>query len=283
MKKKAFLFVTVFFVITVFLFSIRAQNSSNEVPIVGQVMSRDFEGMKYHYYIPYRAGASKGTPLPLLVLIHDRGHDPVIYLQRWIQISEEKGVALLAPDFNAENCKDYRALGIGQTRTDFHLLKILDDAQLIWSFDIGKILIYGHGEGAEFVHRLALIYPERILKGAITGTSSYTFPDPATPFPYGTKRTLEMRDINFKLIEFAALDVAIIAGEQDVLPIRGDHASKQGSSHVERAQNFYEQFRTFAEKNKRPCNLQIMVVPQADHNPTDTLPAAQNFLLEHFK
>lgn len=278
--RKFILFVIVSLVAIKFVSIAKSANPIDDAAPFGQLKEREFEGIKYHYYIPFKAGAIGDNLLPLLVLVQSKQQDPAMTAERWIEVAENEGVGLLVPVFNSESNSEYAHLDLQHSRVDFRFLKILDDAKKIWRFDLGQVYMYGHDEGGEFIHRFALIHPECVKRAAISGATDYTFPDVSVPFPYGIRRDPELRDIKFKTIEFAQLPFAVIVGKQDDAPIRGDGAAKQGVNRLERAQNFYEAMKKYTHDNHRKLNLQLKIVPDADHNYTTTLPAARDFLFQ---
>ena len=102
---------------------------------LGVVSERKFESTKYRYYIPFTAGTQTNQPLPVLVLIAGKNHDPQTYIERWIQVAEKERIILIAPYFDTEEFSDYGKLNFKKNRADLRLILLLDDANSICPVD----------------------------------------------------------------------------------------------------------------------------------------------------
>ena len=52
----------------------------------------------------------------------------------------------------------------------------------------GPFYLFGFSGGAQFAHRYVLAHPDRVAAAGIGAAGWYTFPDSATPYPYGLGR-----------------------------------------------------------------------------------------------
>ncbi len=245
---------------------------------IGELSEAECKGTKYYYYIPKSARYAKTKPLPVLVLVHGRGLNPVEYANRWLDIAERRRIVVIAPLFDKGTFPNYNRLNIMKPRADLRLLDILADAQLLWPLKTGEFFMYGHSAGGQFAHRFALVHPERIAKGVASCTGNYTFPDPNVTYHYGIGPREETKEMEFDVDGFVQRQFAIIVGQLDTDQEGAGGTDTQGKNRVERARNFYQAMKTYARQRQLPFNLRFTIIPKVGHSSKGTTPWARRYL-----
>ena len=152
--------------------------SRGTVPTV-DVTNRTLE---YFYYIP---SDSVGVlPKPVLIIVPglDGSGKPFV-LGRWRKFAQASGFAIVSPTFRY-NEKDYKigksyqfpAVWSGQA-----MLDILDSVDKTHPLDKYSLYLFGHSAGAQFVHRFALLNPERCKAVAAHAPGGVTMPEKWVP------------------------------------------------------------------------------------------------------
>jgi poly(3-hydroxybutyrate) depolymerase len=143
--------------------------------------------------------------------------------------------------------------------------------------------IWGHGSGAQFVHRMVMMWPQaRIDTGVAANSGTYTFPDWTLPLRYGLKNTgVEPEDLKPAYKHH----LVIMLGSEDNDPSHRllsqlDIAIAQGEHRVEKGQNFYKVNKAQAEKLNTEYNWEIQTVYGIGHSGRKMSRAGAEFLLE---
>ena len=146
----------------------------------------------------------------------------------------------------------------------------------------GKIVLFGHSAGAQFVHRYMLFasMDKRISQIIIANAGWYTMPDDNIAFPYGIKNTpLNDGDLTADFTK----PVTILLGEDDIhadsnVLRHTNQADAQGSYRFERGIAFFNEAMSKAGKLDVPFNWQLITVPGVGHDDAKMAAAAAELI-----
>ena len=156
--------------------------------------------LKVFYHIP----DGDITTMPILISLHGASRNGESYRDYWIQMANEHGFMVIAPEFTTEN---YPGLG-----DNYNMSNIFDDGdnpsletfndKSEWTFstldplfDYVKVAAsniretynaWGHSGGAQFLHRFVTYLPNSKLDIAVCSNAGwYTVAENGVSFPYG--------------------------------------------------------------------------------------------------
>ncbi len=156
--------------------------------------------LKVFYHIP----DGDITTMPILISLHGASRNGESYRDYWIQMANEHGFIVIAPEFTTEN---YPGLG-----DNYNMSNIFDDGdnpsletfndKSEWTFstldplfDYVKVAAsniretynaWGHSGGAQFLHRFVTYLPNSKLDIAVCSNAGwYTVAENGVSFPYG--------------------------------------------------------------------------------------------------
>jgi pimeloyl-ACP methyl ester carboxylesterase len=140
------------------------------------------------YFIHVPQSARQDTPV--LVLVHGISRNAIEHVTRFGQHADQAGVILVAPLFAKESYGQYQQVidRKRNCRSDLALFDILEDVTSLCGVQTQRIYLFGFSGGGQFVHRFAMIHPDRVIACACVAAGWYTFPDKALKFPKGLGR-----------------------------------------------------------------------------------------------
>lgn len=227
-------------------------------------------------YVPAHVAASDA---PIVFVMHGKGKNADGYRDVWAKQADRHGFTVIAPLFD-ENTWGGEYAG---AKVFAQGAKAGDAAQ--WSFSVIEqlfdaikaatknrnqtYLIYGHSEGAQFVHRLVWFLPNaRYSKAVAANAGWYTMPDFDTAFPYGLGKTPATPDSAKLSLE---RNVAVLLGEKDIDPNhpqlnKSAQAMAQGPYRLARGENFYREAQARCAALKCRFGWTLQRVPGAAHS-----------------
>lgn len=172
----------------------------------------------YMLYLPRRKAAE---PLPVAVLVHDTMRTAEKYREAFAEWAEQTRTALLLPLFpagvgEAFDLHGYKYLARHGVRYDQVLLDMLEEVAEHFSLSIGRVLLFGFSGGGQFVHRFALLYPERIRAVSIGAPGGVTLPGDHADWWVGTRNTDEVFGRAIVEGSLTGLQVQALVGEDDM-------------------------------------------------------------------
>ncbi len=219
-----------------------------------------------------QAPPSPGGGAPILVVVHGISRNAAEHAEAFRAVAAECGMALVAPLFSRELFPDYQRLGRRGRglRADLALEAILSDVRRRFGVDDHRIHLFGFSGGAQFAHRYALAYPERVAGLMLAAAGWYTLPDPSLPFPRGLAPCDRLPDLRFSLPAFLRIPTTVFAGERDT---RRDETLNRarlldhrlGSHRFERARRWVELLAAAAEELGIPAHPRFVPLPDSDH------------------
>lgn len=131
----------------------------------------------------------------------------------------------------------------------------------------GKIILFGHSAGGQFVHRWALLGGKKNVDViAVANSGWFTMPDRDIDYPYGIKN---VGITDEELGEAFAKPVILFMGEKDVErkpPFRDTpEADAQGMNRMERCTNYFRQCKAKAEELRVPFRWKLETVEGTAH------------------
>jgi len=226
------------------------------------------DGVPYYCYVPSRIDPAARP----LISVHGISRRASSHIKAFAPWAERTGRVLIAPLFAQSYCRRYQKVVVDKRRADWALLAVLRDIEGAKGLTIDRFDLFGFSGGAQFGHRLALLYPERIGRLAIASAGWYTLPDREEVFPYGlapykSKKRRAQPDLEACL----RIPTLVLVGEGDVLRdpgLRKDPAidQHQGLTRVERASRWTMAMRKAAMDRGIRSDFEFQLVPGCGHS-----------------
>lgn len=170
--------------------------------------------LRYYLYLP--ESISKKTQV--MVCVHGISRNAKEQLSAFSQQASEEDFVIVAPYFSKKQYRGYQRLELGSAgyTSAEALNEILCDVEERFAVDTEKLSLFGYSGGAQFAHRYAMLYPERINKLIISSAGWYTFPDRDMKYPLGLQPTQSFSvDLSKNLAAFLKLKIRTLVGELD--------------------------------------------------------------------
>jgi pimeloyl-ACP methyl ester carboxylesterase len=201
-------------------------------------------------FVFYHRPAGFSADSPILILVPGAGRNAWDYRDAWIDVSESRGVLILAPAYDASQY-DFAAYHLGGIVTDLELRNLdeasdavkrrryhLRDEDIVfevnndpagWIFrdfdtiferavaatgsNRGTYDIFGHSAGGQILHRLALFAPDSKTGRIVAANAGfYTVPAHEVALPFGLAET-DITDDD--LVESFSKDLVLLLGAAD--------------------------------------------------------------------
>lgn len=218
------------------------------------------------------------TPATPILFVHHgvlrNGDD---YRNHWLPLVDEADLLVIAPEFPNESFPAAATYNFGNIAggtprsawsftTDPTIFDLLRAQGLTTRERYG---MWGHSAGGQFVHRaLSLGLRTRVAAAVTANAGTYSWPDLATPYPYGLGDTgLTEPDLK----AFLEFRLTVMAGTADI-DATSEHFPKdppamaQGPTRHARAHNYIAAARAKAEALATRCAWTIVDVPGVDHD-----------------
>lgn len=233
----------------------------------GDVSAGYLGGTGYTVYVP--SSYNPRVQTHLLISVHGTDGSAAAYEAVCHADAERYGLILLAPQFEQGQYPNYGLFNIGlrTLRPDLKLLKIVDHLAEYLNFPKDKLLIFGHSQGGQFVHRFVAAHPERIWRAAPCAANDLVMPDPAQAFPFGMAHTDWTPDLaDLDIPKYLQVPTGLVCGTKDA-QFRQDAARR-----------FVEAASAYADKHEFRCNAKYIPVQDGPHWGASNWPSARDFL-----
>jgi pimeloyl-ACP methyl ester carboxylesterase len=218
--------------------------------------------------------ANGAAKCPLMVCVHGYTRQPLDHLQAFAPAANAAGFALLLPLFRDSGPhRTYQQLVHPRrgTRSDLALLEAIDGIAKDHGLDATRVHLFGYSGGAQFVHRLALLHPQRVASLGIGAAGWYTWPDTVQAWPQGLADAPGTEGCAPDMPAFLRLPIALWVGERDDGPdahLREDPElnSVQGTNRLERARRWAAAIREQAAQRDIEACVSLEVLPRAGHD-----------------
>jgi poly(3-hydroxybutyrate) depolymerase len=237
----------------------------------GQVLRRALLADTSQHYLLYVPGRG-GQGAPILVATHGISRNVEEHAALFAPCAEKKGAVLIAPCFPRDEFEDYQRLGREGRgrRADVALDAIVREAASLTGAVATKIHVFGFSGGAQFAHRYVMAHPDRVASAAVAAAGWYTFPDSATPYPYGLGPGDEPSSVRFDPDRFLRVPITVFVGSADTgsKNVRRNPAvdRQQGVTRLERAQRWTAAMRRAAESRGLEPLVTCELVPGVGHS-----------------
>jgi pimeloyl-ACP methyl ester carboxylesterase len=211
---------------------------------IGEVVSRQSpgrDGLPYFAYVP--RSAKPGAPLFLCV--HGITRNAAEQAIRFRDIAETYGAVLVAPLFTTTAHRMYQQFGasVRGPRSDKALLTVIEDIAQLTSCDGARVHLFGFSGGAQFAHRFAMAYPDKVSRLVIAAAGWYTLPTQKRPFPWGLRARSHIADLTFDPDQFLRIPTKVLVGSRDSLRDESLRQSPrldktQGRTRIDRARRW---------------------------------------------
>jgi pimeloyl-ACP methyl ester carboxylesterase len=228
---------------------------------------RSNPAQEYFVYVPFRGGTNE----PVLVTVHGQSRNAKEQAELFSEYCEALGVVLVVPHFPADVYPDYQRLGRRGSRADLALNAIVEEAGLLTGASVERIYLFGFSGGAQFAHRYAMAFPDRVASAVCVAAGWYTFPDARRRFPYGIRPRADLPGVRFDPEEFLRVPMTVIIGENDTEQDGGLRRSdkldeQQGVNRVERARNWVAAMQAAAVAYRMESLVTFGEAPDACHS-----------------
>ena len=215
----------------------------------------------------------------IVFVMHGHGKDADGYRDTWVAPADRHGFIVVAPLFDDDQWPHgaYSYASVfdrdGATRDrslwSFSVVEHLFDAvKAMTGNDAPRYFIYGHSEGAQFVHRLVLLLPDaRYARAVAANAGWYTMPDEAVRYPFGT---MDSPITDATLGRSFGRELVVMLGDRDIDPNhkelnRTPPAMAEGVNRFERGQHFFGDAETRARALNVAFAWRLQVVHGAAH------------------
>ncbi len=192
--------------------------------------------------------------MPPLIAVHGIRRGAKLQADLFGKRAAALGQPVIAPVFDKANWLGYQQAFLCG-RADLALLDLVLALRNEGVVKTEKIDLFGFSGGAQFVHRFAMLHPDRVSHLSIASPGWYTFPDNA-PYPYGLWPRPEHPDewsycLIAKLDRFLALPIRVCVGENDCVRDKNTRSgaaidAQQGLNRLDRAKRWAETVHTTA-------------------------------------
>ena len=137
-------------------------------------------GRPYSKFVP--SSYSKGTSVPLVVLLHGYGATGALQesYMKFEAVAEQNGFILVYPDGTIDptgkqfwNATDACCNFFSEVNDDAYLLSILNEMESNYSIDAKRVYFVGHSNGGFMSYRMACKHPDRIAAIASLAGASF--------------------------------------------------------------------------------------------------------------
>lgn len=225
--------------------------------------------LQYFLYVPRRVGPGA----PVFVSVHGISRNAREHADRFAPFAEAEGVVLVAPRFSRTRFPDYQRLGRegGDGRADLALARILDEVGSLTGANVQRVSLFGFSGGGQFVHRFAMVHPQRVEAYVVGSAGWYTFPDAEARYPYGTRGMERVFGEPFDVQAFLSIPATVVVGERDVHPGTALRKTRrvedaQGATRYERGQRWVAAMNKAAAATGLSAQVRFIPLARSPHS-----------------
>jgi poly(3-hydroxybutyrate) depolymerase len=226
---------------------------------------------------------------PIVFVMHGAGKDARGMRDTWIEHANNYGFMVIAPRFDSaqwgSGAYSYASVinKAGElqdpAKWSYNVIEhLFDDIKSATGNPAATYFIYGHSEGAQFVHRLVSFLPDARYSRAVAANAGwYMMPTFDVKYPHGLAGAPVSRAPLKKIL---GRDFVIMLGDRDTDPnhwqlSKTPQAMAQGANRFERGQNYFKEAGNRASELQCSFGWRLQVVPFAAHeNSKMSRPAA---------
>lgn len=159
--------------------------------------------------------------LDLLVLIHQSRRNASEIRIPFISFAQEHSCIILAPLFpiapnDPRDSAGYKLLKGNDVRYDKIVLSMIDEVAARYTrVNVDRFFLFGFSGGAQFAHRFAYLYPQRLKALACGAPGSQTLPDETRSYPEGVKDLEQVFGLRMAWQLLSNVPTMFVVGEND--------------------------------------------------------------------
>jgi pimeloyl-ACP methyl ester carboxylesterase len=159
---------------------------------------------------------------PIIVPVHGTDRTAETYRDRFSKLADKISSIVMAPLFPAgistpDDLDEYKFLYGENIRYDKILTSMIKEISDYYGVGT-DIFLYGFSGGAQFAHRFAMLYPEKIKGLSIAAPGLVTLPDETKPWWVGTANVETLFGKKIEWSKTKNLSVQMLIGELDTDP-----------------------------------------------------------------
>jgi hypothetical protein len=226
----------------------------------------------------YAVGSGDVRDGRVVVVMHGTNRNARDYRDSWAPLVAHHPWVVIAPEFDRHEFPGVSAYNLGGVvdesgepvpRSDWtfsYIEPLVAQVRARNGVEERAFDLFGHSAGAQFVHRYLEFVPDAPVRRAVAANAGwYTTPDPDVDYPYGLDNLPHPVD----LPGFLAQHLTVLLGSDDVEDDnlrQDDGASRQGSTRIERGEQFYRVGSELAHRRGIPFGWTLTVVPGVAHD-----------------
>lgn len=224
--------------------------------------------LEYFLYVP----RVRPAQVKLFVTVHGISRNAFEHATMFAPYAGQYGVVLVAPYFPPERFPDYQRLSrAGRGESSVRVLEqIVREVGQLTGADSERYSLFGYSGGAQFIHRYAMAYPERVAGIVVGAAGWYTFPDDKLRYPLGLMPNPSLPDVTFEPERFLRVPALVVVGERDNKQ-NGDMRdtqrvdATQGVSRLERGRRWIEAMQQAARARGYDTRYEFRTLPRSRH------------------
>ncbi|MBI3731950.1 MAG: hypothetical protein HY259_00600 [Chloroflexi bacterium] len=209
--------------------------------------ARSFDAFLYAPASAHGAGS-----LQVVIALHGIGGDGRGFAAPLIKAADRYGWLVVAPTLQYRDWRDPAIVAEEEANNCQRLLSTIEGLPALTGLNLKpKIDLFGFSRGAQFAHRFAILYPERVARAAVVAAGSYTLPYRAMDvqgdgqrvkvgFPYGVGDMSKIggRPINRTRLRDVLFWVGVGSADNAAADVPRAWDPYVGRTRVERAREF---------------------------------------------
>jgi poly(3-hydroxybutyrate) depolymerase len=241
---------------------------------------------QYCLYVPPQVG--RGVKVDLLVAVHGTSRTSFLeFRDGFSEFGKWNNVAVLCPIFPVGVRGDgarsgYKYMQEGDIRYDLLVLEMVKEVAEKYGQEWPDFAMFGFSGGGHFVHRFAILHPEKLWAACIGASGSVTLLDADRDWWVGIRNLNEVFGIEFNQAALAKVPVQMLVGDADLETWEITHkpggtywmegANDAGKTRPERLKTLAASF------EKAGVKVRFDLVPGAAHDRMKMLDRVKDFL-----
>lgn len=242
---------------------------------------------RFHYIMYVPPSVADGEVVDLIIAVHGTSRTSAVeFRDSFAEFGRWNHCAILCPIFAANVCGDgnrsgYKYLKEHDIRYDDVLLAMVKEVAAEYRQDWDSFAMFGFSGGGHFVHRFAILHPERVWALSIGAPGSVTQIDENQDWWVGIRNLPEVFGVRFNREAFARIPVHMIVGGADREAWEITHtetsrywmpgANSAGTTRPERLATLKKSFESAGAR------VQFDVVPGVSHERSKVLDRVKDF------
>ncbi len=213
-----------------------------------------------------------------MVLVHGASGRPTEQFRAFLPAAIEHDIPLLVPHFERPAYAGFQRLAgkEGKLAAAEALHRTVAHYTPSVAMTASQVDLVGFSGGAQFAHRYAMLYPERVRRLVVAAAGWYTIPDTTRRFPHGTNtQSLTGRE-SVDTEAFLRIPIRVMVGERDTerdeLLRTGDRIdTEQGRHRLARALRWATRLRVEAAARGIAADIKFELLPDTGHSFAEAL------------